>query len=236
MPICGSSTAQYASPWKEQRAKLAGLAHGAHAPPSAAAPSIHDETIQTTTNHPWLTADHGWILASFLRVGEPVQRVDGSTALVVAVRAEPGAAAMWDLTVSTVHTFAVGGGAYVVHNCGQVEYGSTDLSQAVKDRRIELHENGHNFGAARLEDDSVITGVSQGRGYHAEQDLLDQADAQGKRIVELYSEREPCGGCARLLQSRGITDVTWTWAYRDVDVAGRSAIGAAIRSIYRGLW
>ena len=34
-------------------------------------PPAPDETIQTTTNHPWLTADHGWILASFLRVGEP---------------------------------------------------------------------------------------------------------------------------------------------------------------------
>ena len=40
---------------------------------------------------------------------------------MVAVRAEPGAAAMWDLTVSNVHTFAVGNGAYVVHNCGDGE-------------------------------------------------------------------------------------------------------------------
>lgn len=101
-----------------KRRDAAVVAHGAHAPPAvASAPSTHDETIQTTTNHPWLTADHGWILASFLRVGEPVQRVDGSTAVVVAVRAEPGAASMWDLTISNVHTFAVGNGAYVVHNC-----------------------------------------------------------------------------------------------------------------------
>jgi hypothetical protein len=28
----------------------------------------------------------------------------------------PGAAAMWDLTVSNVHTFAVGAGEFVVHN------------------------------------------------------------------------------------------------------------------------
>ncbi|HKV85619.1 MAG TPA: Hint domain-containing protein [Ktedonobacterales bacterium] len=92
-------------------------AHGAHAPPQAS--STPDETIQMTTNHPWLTADHGWILASFLRVGEPVQRVDGSVAVVVGVRSEPGTVAMWDLTVSNVHTFAVGAGEYVVHNCGQ---------------------------------------------------------------------------------------------------------------------
>ena len=53
------------------------------APPSAS--KSYDETIQTTTNHPWLSADHGWILASFLRLGEPVQRVDGSIAVQVAI-------------------------------------------------------------------------------------------------------------------------------------------------------
>jgi hypothetical protein len=104
---------------KQREAVLA--AHRAHAPPSTTgattASTPANETILTTTNHPWLTADHGWILASFLRLGEPVQRVDGGTAIVVAVTAEPGAASMWDLTVSNVHTFAVGSGAFVVHNC-----------------------------------------------------------------------------------------------------------------------
>lgn len=40
--------------------------------------------IQTTTNHPWLTTDRGRILASFFRISEPVQRVDGSRAIVEA--------------------------------------------------------------------------------------------------------------------------------------------------------
>jgi hypothetical protein len=31
-----------------------------------------------------LSDDHGWLITSFLRVGEPVQRADGSTATVVA--------------------------------------------------------------------------------------------------------------------------------------------------------
>lgn len=44
-------------------------------------------------------------------------RLDGASAVVVAVRAVPGSAAMWDLTVSNVHTFAVGTGQFVVHNC-----------------------------------------------------------------------------------------------------------------------
>jgi hypothetical protein len=55
-----------------------------------------------------------------MRIGEPVRRDDGTTATVVAIRAVPGAAPMWDLTVSDLHDFAVGAGEYVVHNynCG----------------------------------------------------------------------------------------------------------------------
>jgi hypothetical protein len=47
-------------------------AHGSQAPPA-------DETIRTTNNHPWLTADRGWMLAGDLRVGEHVVRLDGTT-------------------------------------------------------------------------------------------------------------------------------------------------------------
>ena len=77
----------------KQREAMA--AHGAHAPPSRTtrANLTADETIQTTTNHPWLSADHGWILASFLRLGEPVQRVDGSIAVQVAI--STGARLRW---------------------------------------------------------------------------------------------------------------------------------------------
>ncbi len=51
-------------------------------------------------------------------VGEPVVREDGSPATVVALHVVPGAADYYNLTVSQLHTYAVGGGQYVVHNCG----------------------------------------------------------------------------------------------------------------------
>ncbi len=106
--------------------RLAALAdHGSHtlllgsAKSIAATTQLGDETIHTTANHPWLSADRGWIVAGHLQLGEPVQRVDGSTAEVVALTTVHGSAPMWDLTVSNVHDFAVGDGAYVVHNCGR---------------------------------------------------------------------------------------------------------------------
>jgi RHS repeat-associated protein len=77
------------------------------------------ETVHTTTNHPWLTADRGWLAAGDLRPGEQVIQLDGSLATVAAVRVVSGTATMYNLTVSHLHTFAVGSGAYVVHNtCG----------------------------------------------------------------------------------------------------------------------
>ncbi len=85
------------------------------------------DVIHTTANHPWLTADRGWVLAGDLQVGEAVRTLDGGVATVEAVRTEPGAtveavrtepgaAVMWGLTLGDVHTFAVGASRAVVHN------------------------------------------------------------------------------------------------------------------------
>ncbi|HEV8190475.1 MAG TPA: hypothetical protein VGP82_03180 [Ktedonobacterales bacterium] len=87
-------------------------------PATSGTTTSYDETIHTTASHPWLTADHGWLPAGFLRIGEAVRQIDGSTATVVTIHIVPGAASMWDLTVSQVHDFAVGNGRFVVHNCG----------------------------------------------------------------------------------------------------------------------
>lgn len=97
---------------------------GTQAAATGTSTTIRDEVVHTTANHPWYTADHGWLPASFLHLGEPVVRVDGTAATVVAIRTVPGAASMWDLTVSNVHTFAVGAGAYVVHNCPDTNDGA----------------------------------------------------------------------------------------------------------------
>ena len=79
--------------------------------------TTYEETIHTTANHPWLTADQGWVLAGKLQVGEPVLRADGTTAVVAGVQVVPDTGTMYDLEVSNVHTFEVGLGQWVVHNC-----------------------------------------------------------------------------------------------------------------------
>ena len=75
------------------------------------------ETIHTTANHPWLTPDRGWIEAGALRPDEPVQLETGGVGRIVSVTADARTAFMFDLSLADVHTFAVGVGAYIVHNC-----------------------------------------------------------------------------------------------------------------------
>jgi hypothetical protein len=76
------------------------------------------ETIHTTASHPWLTADRGWVVSGDLQVGERVVTLGGGTGVVAWVHVVPGQADRYNLTVAKDHTFAVGDGRWVVHNCG----------------------------------------------------------------------------------------------------------------------
>jgi deoxycytidylate deaminase len=154
--------------------------------------------------------------------------------VVARKRVVPGAATMWNLTVSTFHTYAVGAGRYVVHNCGeQVEYGSTPLSRAViAARRLANNGKGdwlHNYAAGELDDGTILIGKSAGKGaagIHAEQDVLNQAGKRGLRA--LYSEYEPCADrCAALVQ--GIPKVTYSWPFNGATANETAAIRAASR-------
>jgi hypothetical protein len=166
-PIQGTTSPAVDPAYKQRMAAVA--SHGSHAPPSSAtsattasAPSSTattsqsgDETIHTTANHPWLSADRGWVVAGKLQLGEQVLRADGSTAEVVALTTVHGSAPMWDLTVSNIHDFAVGNGAYVVHNCGDGApsgtpsgYGEAhNASNAQKLR--EYYKNTEQYGEPR---------------------------------------------------------------------------------------
>ncbi|GCE13576.1 RHS repeat-associated core domain-containing protein [Tengunoibacter tsumagoiensis] len=102
---------------KQQDAEV--KSHGSLAPPSAAA-----ETVHTTQKHPWFTA-RGWVNAGDLKVGDQVQQLDGRTATITELHTVAGEQDMYDLSVSTIHTFAVGELQLVVHNCNEIPFGKT---------------------------------------------------------------------------------------------------------------
>ncbi len=66
--------------------------------------------------------------------------LDGATATVVALRTLPGVGAMWDLSLGSVHTFAVGDAQVVVHNCGGAEDATPIVSGKPHDAHFETQE------------------------------------------------------------------------------------------------
>ena len=119
---------------------------------------------------------------------------------------------------------------------GQIPYRSTELSKVAADARPRKGTGG-NYGAARLDDGSIITDVSD-QNQHAEEKLLDQAAALGKKIIDLYSEREPCAAnCRELTQD---FNVTWTfqWNWDDLNAKAqrgmRDLSNAALRTTVSG--
>lgn len=194
----------------------------------------HTDVIHTTQHHLfWSDSAGGWVRAGGLRTGERLHTIDNRPAVVVSVHDFTATRHMVDLTVDADHTFyvVVGTAAVLVHNCPnevgtQVDpYDSdNDLVNAVHNQRIADGAAGKagNYGAARLEDGTIITGRSGG-GPHTEQDLISKAG--GQKIVDLYTERAPCAArCQGLL---GGVNVTWGWAWNGSTKAETDAIRAA---------
>ena len=75
--------------------------------------------IQTTPNHPFFTTDRGWVEAGSLRIGEQIRTDSGSPATVIGFTTSATPTTMWDLTVDAAHSFFVGAGGVLVHNCAK---------------------------------------------------------------------------------------------------------------------
>jgi hypothetical protein len=74
-------------------------------------------STDTTPNHPFFTTDRGWVLAGSLQVGEQVRTETGGSATILGFTTTAAPTTMWDLTVDGAHSFFVGQGAVLVHNC-----------------------------------------------------------------------------------------------------------------------
>jgi len=90
-----------------------------HDDPAIADLVIDGELVTTTPDHPFFTTEAGWTEAGNLWVGAHVRSAHGRSGIVssVTISAEPQP--MWDLTVAGAHTFFVGEGRWLVHNCAR---------------------------------------------------------------------------------------------------------------------
>ena len=89
----------------------------AHQDPATALVTIEGDRITTTPEHRFYTREAGWVSAAHLWRGAYVVTAGGGTGAVEALVVSTAGAMMWDLTVEGAHTFYVGSGRWLVHNC-----------------------------------------------------------------------------------------------------------------------
>src|SRR5216683_4876945 len=75
------------------------------------------ETIHTNKKHPFLTKEKGFLPVGQIKLGMHVLRADGTYGVVTDWKVVPGAEVTYNLEVAQDHTFTVGDGQWVVHNC-----------------------------------------------------------------------------------------------------------------------
>jgi RHS repeat-associated protein len=78
---------------------------------------IDGEWIETTPEHPFYVEGKGWVDAEDLQTGDRVRQADGTTGIVWLQWNVHKTQEMYNLTVDTAHTFFVGDGQWLVHNC-----------------------------------------------------------------------------------------------------------------------
>jgi hypothetical protein len=79
--------------------------------------SRQSEVIHTNKKHPFLTKEKGFLPVGQIKLGMHVLRADGQWGIVTGWKVVAGAMTMYNLEVAQDHTFTVGAGEWVVHNC-----------------------------------------------------------------------------------------------------------------------
>jgi len=76
-----------------------------------------NEVIHTNQKHPFFTLEQGFLPVGKIRLGMHILRADGNVGVVTGWQVVPGTQVMYNLEVAQDHTFTVGTGQWVVHNC-----------------------------------------------------------------------------------------------------------------------
>lgn len=111
----------------------------------------------------------------------------------------------------------------------RVPYGSTDLSRAVQKARLKAKDREGNYAAGRLKNGKIVIGRSN-EELHAEEEVIEKAGQ--KRIVEIYSEREPCTNKCEELTKEMNPSWSWDWNGEGDREATKKEMPPAIRAIF----
>ncbi len=76
------------------------------------------EVVHTNKKHPFFTLEHGFLPVAKIMIGMHILHANGSVGVVTGWKIVLGVTMMYNLEVAQDHTFTVGDGQWVVHNCG----------------------------------------------------------------------------------------------------------------------
>ncbi len=117
------------------------------------------EVIHTNQKHPFLTIEKGFLPVGQIVLGMHVRRANGKIGVITGWKVVPGTRTMYNLEVAQDHTFTVGDGQWVVHNCGNLSepgikntlssrganmVNASDLNLAHNENRVYLGHYGGN--------------------------------------------------------------------------------------------
>ena len=158
-----------------------------HAPHSAVGTKT-SETIHTNQKHPFFTKEQGFLPVGQITLGMHVLRADGTYGVVTGWRIVPGTKVMYNLEVAQDHTFTVGDGQWVVHNCGvggggEIVTNHPDAQSAYNHAMNELGgplgENARLTQAKGLGGDTSVEGLNNGMREGRRSWRLDYDESKG---------------------------------------------------------
>ena len=174
----------------------------AHPDPTLIHLTLDDEHLETTPEHPFLTAERGWVAAGDLRVGERVRQVDGGFGRVQAVALEQRAQVMYNLTVAVAHTFFVGEEGWLVHNTCE----ALANTAAAAHRGLPSRLQGSTVGASMGADGKPILAVYHRTGEGTEA-TVQQLRNRGWNVLDAPTGRGPDFHAERQLDAAGYTEI-----------------------------
>ena len=128
------------------------------------------EVVHTNQKHPFLTIEKGFLPVGQIKVGMHVVKADGSIGVITGWKSVSGTQVMYNLEVAHDHTFTVGEGMWVVHNCGgnNIPWSSNAVKQAAQ--QLDAGEKDVTV-ASRSDAEELFLRKYQGEGYRNTTDM-----------------------------------------------------------------
>lgn len=124
---------------------------------------LEEDTIITTTEHPFYVVGEGWIEAQHLKVGSPLLDQNGAPSLVLNIWIEEVPIQVYNFEVVGVHNYFVSEEGVLVHNakhCMHKSSTTVNKHSKTKNKRVTVQADVNTKGS------STGTGTSQGtRNY-----------------------------------------------------------------------